>query len=273
MAKPEKDDYTLLYDYLAKKAASAYLAKKFTTTSPAGYRGWRRERYIQQFLDLKPEDRFLDIGCASGRHTNMAAEIVKESYGVDISEEFIKKAKESGGKAKLMVADAAKLPFDDDYFDKILCGEVLEHVRNLEVVVKEMKRVLKKGGIAVVTVPQRNADATVWKRIKNGILGRKTELLEDFSVEAYRKVKHMHIRSFIFEDLKGIFEREGFKLERAASAKVVDFPFYEESFSLTRKLRAQRAFTKLLGIMDGFLEKREFSRDYCAGLVIRVVKI
>ena len=176
-------EYVQLYDYFASKAGDAYLGKKFTPRSASGYRGWRRERYIMGLLDLKPEDCFLDLGCASGRHAAMAGEKVTESWGVDISPVFIHKSKEMGGEAKFKVADAANLPFKDGYFTKILAGEVLEHVPDLGVVLKEMRRVLEKGGIAVITVPQRNADGTIWGRIRNGISGKKTKLLEDFSIK------------------------------------------------------------------------------------------
>jgi SAM-dependent methyltransferase len=52
-----------------------------------------------------------------------------------------------------IVADIADLPFVDNSVDAIICEEVLEHVPNPKVVVSEMYRVLKSGGLAYVVVP------------------------------------------------------------------------------------------------------------------------
>ncbi|MBN2518210.1 MAG: class I SAM-dependent methyltransferase [Candidatus Altiarchaeota archaeon] len=266
------DDYARMYDYFAEKTDDAYITKKFTPKSAAGYRGWRRERYLVDFLNLKKSDVFLDLGCASGRHANMFADRVKESWGVDISPTFIKKAQEAKSGAKFKVADAAKLPFKDGYFDKILAGEILEHVPDLDAVIKETNRVLKKGGILVITVPQRNADATMWKRVKNGLLRKDTKLLKEFSVEAYEKTGHMHVRSFTPESLKKDLEKHGLKVDKMTPCRVVDFPFYEKFFGLTDKLRMREPMVKVMASLDNVLEKNKASLDYSAGLVARAVK-
>jgi len=44
-------------------------------------------------------------------------------------------------------------PFKDDKFDEILCSHVLEHVTDFERTIKEIHRILKKGGIVKITVP------------------------------------------------------------------------------------------------------------------------
>ncbi len=52
-----------------------------------------------------------------------------------------------------IIADIAKLPFKDNSVDAIICESVLEHVKDPYGVVKEMRRVLKPGGLVYVTVP------------------------------------------------------------------------------------------------------------------------
>jgi len=51
------------------------------------------------------------------------------------------------------VVDVAEMPFGDDEFDIVLCTQVLEHVPNPEAVCRELYRVLRPGGVAVVTAP------------------------------------------------------------------------------------------------------------------------
>jgi len=52
-----------------------------------------------------------------------------------------------------IVADARRLPFRDETFDSVMCTEVLEHVPEPRLVIIEMRRVLRKAGVAYVTVP------------------------------------------------------------------------------------------------------------------------
>ena len=52
-----------------------------------------------------------------------------------------------------IVADITKLPFKDGLVDAVICEQVLEHLRDPWIALKEMKRVLKSGGLAYITVP------------------------------------------------------------------------------------------------------------------------
>jgi len=56
-------------------------------------------------------------------------------------------------KAVNLIADAHSLPFKEESFSQIICTEVLEHVESPIKVLKEIKRVMRKDGIALVTVP------------------------------------------------------------------------------------------------------------------------
>ena len=49
--------------------------------------------------------------------------------------------------------DKKKLPFENDVFDIVLMTEVLEHVENVDITLREINRVLKIGGLILVTVP------------------------------------------------------------------------------------------------------------------------
>jgi len=49
--------------------------------------------------------------------------------------------------------DGKTIPFEDNYFDTMLCTEVLEHVFNIEELLSEFQRVLKPNGTALITTP------------------------------------------------------------------------------------------------------------------------
>ena len=52
-----------------------------------------------------------------------------------------------------VIADAEKLPFEDNLFQRVECDAVLEHVRKPEIVMREIERVLKPGGFAHIVTP------------------------------------------------------------------------------------------------------------------------
>ena len=56
--------------------------------------------------------------------------------------------------------DVMRLPFDDDAFDAILCSHVLEHVPDDRAAMRELRRVLRSGGIALLPVPPIRAERT-----------------------------------------------------------------------------------------------------------------
>ncbi len=109
---------------------------------------------IKQLIDsqhLHPK-RILDVGCASGWFLSRLQTTYPKSscYGVDIYDKGILYGKKKYSKLKLSVNDAHKLPFKRGYFDLIVCTEVLEHVEQPGLVLKEIKRVLSKNGIAII---------------------------------------------------------------------------------------------------------------------------
>ena len=53
----------------------------------------------------------------------------------------------------LVFYDGKKIPFQNEYFDNLICFEVLEHTFDYNNLIKEMNRVLKKGGILYLSVP------------------------------------------------------------------------------------------------------------------------
>ena len=54
-----------------------------------------------------------------------------------------------------LVFDASHLPFKSDTFDSLFAGEIVEHLPEPDLGVKEWNRVLKKGGTLLVTTPNR----------------------------------------------------------------------------------------------------------------------
>lgn len=96
-------------------------------------------------LRVRPTDVVLDLGCGRGDNAVYFSQKAKRVIGVDI-----KKWKEWGKlkskKLELIVADARKLPFKDESLDVVFTKDTLHHILDKEKVLKEIKRVTKKGG-------------------------------------------------------------------------------------------------------------------------------
>lgn len=103
-------------------------------------------------LRRKENVRLLDIGCGQGTLLAAAEKHVK-TYGVDISAEAIRKARKNAKKTVFKISSAERLPFPSNYFDYIACMGSLEHFYDLDKALKEMRRVLKSGGKALIHVP------------------------------------------------------------------------------------------------------------------------
>jgi methionine biosynthesis protein MetW len=115
------------------------------------------EKYVKA-LDLLKEDEFrriLDIGCGEGDFCleMKKGPVPKEVVGIDISEKAVIKAGERGVKAISINVSEEPLPFSDASFDAVFCGEVIEHVFDPDYLLDEAYRVLKAGGLFIITTP------------------------------------------------------------------------------------------------------------------------
>lgn len=113
-----------------------------------------RRALIKQLLKGSKPKKILDVGCGTGETMNFLQELypIAQIYGVDTSQKALQYAK-SRGHSLVELASASKLPYKADTFDIILILDVIEHIKKDAEAVKELKRVLKRGGKLVITAP------------------------------------------------------------------------------------------------------------------------
>ena len=108
--------------------------------------------------------RILDFGCGSGSNTVLLANRGAHVWGFDISEDLLRIAQRRmrlngrAGEADFIVASAHQLPFPDESIDIVFGIAILHHL-DLELVSKEIHRVLRVGGRAIFQEPVRNSPA------------------------------------------------------------------------------------------------------------------
>ena len=170
-------------------------------------------------LQLKPDDRLLDLGCGEGRHVISAYLAEKiDAVGVDLSIKDLQTAwarcndfPPSGNKKSLLlsVANGMRLPFPDESFDKLICSEVLEHLPDYHSVLSEIHRVVKQGGILALSVPRFFPEWVCWQLSA-----------------AYHEVEGGHVRIFTARQLRKKIEAKGFIFFGKHHAHALHVPYW-----------------------------------------------
>jgi ubiquinone/menaquinone biosynthesis C-methylase UbiE len=114
--------------------------------------------------------RILDAGCGEGHLIDRLYKRCSRNayYGADITDIALKKAAERCPYAELMKGDLTGLDYESGFFDAVLCTEVLEHIHDYPAVLGEFSRVLKEGGLLILTFPNE----TLWM-LGRLLLGRR----------------------------------------------------------------------------------------------------
>lgn len=119
-----------------------------------------------ELLDLKPEDRVLELGFGAGRAIELVAVQVPDGQvaGIDISQEMVRSASRRNARAikssqvALRHGDLTALPFADSQFDKVFSIQTLYFWSDTPQALAEIFRVLKPGGVLVVTLSTGTTD-------------------------------------------------------------------------------------------------------------------
>jgi len=193
----------------------------------------KRQLIIQLFKKYGKNGRWLDIGCGTGLNLK---EFQKhsEAFGCDISEECISFCKKRGLK-NLTRCSVTELKFSNNEFDVVTALDLLEHIENDVLAIKEVHRVLKKGGIFIVTVP---AYKFLWTK--------------------HDKIFY-HKRRYSKKELTKKIRNIGFKTRKISYWNFMMFPFITLYKLSNRKSNIQRApvminfLLRKIILLDNFL--------------------
>jgi SAM-dependent methyltransferase len=125
-------------------------------------------------VGVRPGEWVLDLGCGFGRHAFEVARRGAHVVALDASEEEVRSTHamfqamrdaaeiDSRTVTASVRADATALPFPDHAFDRVICSEMLEHVRDDQRVLNEIARVTRPGGRVALTVPRWFPELVNW---------------------------------------------------------------------------------------------------------------
>lgn len=176
----------------------------------AGSDVWANTRLrIIKKLITSENKKILDLGCGTGYvGLNLKNNDV---VFADIEPKYLKQIN-----GNCVALDARKLPFKKEVFDAVICADVMEHIKEDEIALREIYRVLKKNGRALVAVPAYK-----------GLYGHHDKLIG-------------HYRRYDKNDFVKLAEKSGFKIKYSRYAcSLLFFPFLINQFFV----KSNKAYT------------------------------
>jgi len=140
-----------------------------------------------------PEKIVLDIACGEGYGVDIIAGKAKYVYGVDISNEAINhaKLKYKSSNIEFLTGSVTKIPLLDSSVDVVTSFETLEHLKDHNTMLTEIKRVLKSNGILIISTPD--------KKTYSDDLGIKNDFhVKELYHEEFKKLVSTHFSNYSF---------------------------------------------------------------------------
>jgi len=122
--------------------------------------------------ELLKMNSILDVGCGIGHWGQMLLPYLSKDAkltGIDPETQWIEAAKERASNKKLnseyQLGSAEKIPYPDETFDMVTSQTVLIHVKDVDIAIKEMLRVLKPGGLLAVSEPNNSVSCLIFNNL------------------------------------------------------------------------------------------------------------
>jgi 2-polyprenyl-3-methyl-5-hydroxy-6-metoxy-1,4-benzoquinol methylase len=203
-------------DY-AERKKDAEIYARVGASIAQGSRLYATKSQVKLLKKYKNGGNLLDIGCAEGFFLFNASKAGYATKGIELSEDAATYAREEFG-IDVETRSLEELHFSQDYFDVVTLWQVLEHLPHPVRTLKEVYRILKPGGLVVVSTPNIEG-------IPAKILGGR-----------WWNIKREHINQFTTKTLMAILESGGFKNVSSSS--------YRESASLLMLFMSVSTFLK-----------------------------
>jgi ubiquinone/menaquinone biosynthesis C-methylase UbiE len=241
-----KDAYRTMWEEWGDAKKHIYLTYKFVPTHRVGLTNYVREKALLSCVPHWQNLRVLDVGCAAGNQLYSVQKDIAYGHGVDIADSLIDAAKEYSKQhgfdnLEFSRGEVEQLIFEDNTFDVVICGEVLEHVFDKDIALRELLRVLKVGGTLCISIPNLNADGTWWGRLMRTLGLRSFTPIAVFSKEEIAAHGDAHVREYTGSDLRAWFTSYPVSITRLTSASYLDGPYFDFCMRVLLKVSPLRA--------------------------------
>jgi ubiquinone/menaquinone biosynthesis C-methylase UbiE len=139
----------------------------------------QRRKYNVVLANTPNTGRILDVGCGTGMLLGPLGERARVVVGVDMSVKMLRMAKKRASSAFLVLADADHLPFANGSFDVVISVTLLQNMPDPSKTVREVARVLKPNGVAIITSLKRKHSQ---KQLTSWVSGANLEPLQTWEV-------------------------------------------------------------------------------------------
>lgn len=162
----------------------------------------RLERCLAAFAGLPRGAKVLEVGCGAGRHARTLKKLRPglDLYGCDLSRRAIQEAIAYSDGVSYAVADGTRLPFDDAAFQAVMLFDLLEHVPDVEGVVREVARVLAPGGTFHGFIPIEGQPHTLFHKLRHS---------RRLPVHRWKRERIGHIQQLTDAGVADLFRRAG----------------------------------------------------------------
>jgi ubiquinone/menaquinone biosynthesis C-methylase UbiE len=198
------------------------------------------ERLFLSLIQERPQAKLLDIGCANAEFSLKISQALKTGvcFGIELEQQKAKAAKAQG--VEVIVSDANEpFAFRNDSFDAITANQIIEHLYDADNFFKELHRVLKKGGEALISSP----NLCSWHNLFFMLLGMQPPGMHLVGMQAGNFLKGLktqgHIRLFSLSAIREIAKLYGFTIEKTIASGYYPFcGFLARFFSMLDKNHA-----------------------------------
>jgi 2-polyprenyl-3-methyl-5-hydroxy-6-metoxy-1,4-benzoquinol methylase len=214
----EKVSQTNEYYFKAKNTHAPTIRESYLKTA---------ESQVHLIQEYASGTNLLDIGCAQGFFLYNASKAGYTTKGIEISQDAAEYAMKEFG-LDIEAKPFEELRFPENHFDVVTLWQVLEHVPYPLTVLKEVHRILRPGGLLVVSTPD--------------IGGMPAKILR----ERWWDIKRLHINQFTTKTLTDILQSGGFKNISSVSYR----GFVSLSILLTMTLKYMGAYERLKALFN-----------------------
>ena len=222
---------------LHKQLAPRYAHRYGLPFSRLFQEDWHREMIRGVPADAR---RVLDLGCGTGFFLADLERRHPGAVGLDISFEMLKVSEQYVPGARLIVADAQRLPFRERIFDAVFCKGSLHHTRDHVGFLTGCARVLRERGVLVMSEPCNDNPLIRWAR---ALLYRKSPHFDEGD------------EGFTRRGIVGLCEQAGFEIQEVYKYGVFAYVFagFPDHIGILRYIPGNLVLTRALLAIDRFL--------------------